>query len=110
MRVLVLSMLVLVGSAEAASAKDTRFWNLTANTVTHLQFSAPGKGVWGPDQCQNDKDGSVDHDERLKIVGVKTGVHDAKVSDATRTCIVKNVAVTEGQIFSIDEKAMTDCK
>lgn len=110
MRVVGWSVLILLASLGTASAKDTRFWNLTANTVTHLQFSAPGKTAWGPDQCKNDKDGSVDHDERLKVVGMKTGVYDAKISDAHRTCIVKNVSITEGKVFSIDEKAMTDCK
>ena len=25
-----------------ASAKDTQFWNLTANTITSLQLSPPG--------------------------------------------------------------------
>lgn len=110
MRVAASSLLALMGLTATAGAKDTRFWNLTANTVTHLQFSAPGQNAWGPDQTRNDKDGSVDHDERLRIVGLKTGIYDVKVADTGRTCIVRNVSVTQGQIFSIDEKAMTVCK
>src|ERR1700679_3312018 len=31
----------------SASAKETRFWNLTANTITSLQLSPPGKDEWG---------------------------------------------------------------
>jgi hypothetical protein len=39
-----------------ASAKDTRFWNLTANTITSLQLSPPGKNEWGRNQTDNDND------------------------------------------------------
>ena len=49
------------------AAKDTRFWNLTANTITSLQLSPAGKNDWGRKQAGNDRDGTVDHDERLKI-------------------------------------------
>ena len=111
MRTAVLVACFLVaGGCGAARAKDTRFWNLTASTVTHLQFSPPNQNAWGSDQCKNDKDGAVDHDERLKIVGLKSGVYDAKVSDKARTCIVRNVAIKEGAVFSIDEKALTNCR
>ena len=40
--------LALLGSATAANAKDTQFWNLTAHTITALQLSPAGKGDWGP--------------------------------------------------------------
>ena len=38
----------------SASAKDTQFWNLTANTITSLQFSPTGKNEWGRNQADND--------------------------------------------------------
>lgn len=110
MRVMGIAALALVAGTAAAAAKDTRFWNLTANTVTLLQFSPPGKDAWGPDRTKSDKDGSVDHDERLKIAALKSGTYDVRVGDAKRICVVRNVAVAEGKVFSIDEKAMTDCK
>jgi hypothetical protein len=50
-----------------AFAKDTQFWNLTANTITSLQLSPAGKNDWGRNQADNDRDHTVDHDERLKI-------------------------------------------
>ncbi|MBV9703026.1 MAG: hypothetical protein JO163_09870 [Methylobacteriaceae bacterium] len=102
--------LVLMGSAAFAASKSTQFWNLTANTITSFQLAPAGSQAWGQDQCQNDKDGSVDHDERLKITGVKTGIYDAKLIDNKgRTCIVKSVAIKENAIFSIDEKQLNGC-
>ena len=94
----------------SASAKDTQFWNLTAHTITALQLSPAGKDDWGPDQTANDNDHSVDHDERLKITGVKSGVYDVKFTDKTgRSCILRDIAVKEGAVFSIDEKKTKDC-
>ena len=43
-----------------ASAKDTQFWNLTANTITSVQLSPTGKNEWGKNQADNDKDGTVE--------------------------------------------------
>ena len=95
----------------ASIAKDTQFWNLTANTITSFQLSSPGKGEWGPNQTDNDPDHSVDHDERLKISGVKSGVYDAKFIDkAGRVCVVADVPVKAGAIFSIDEKKAKTCE
>lgn len=93
-----------------ALAKDTRFWNLTANTITALQLSPAGKADWGADQTVNDPDHTVDHDERLKITNVKSGVFDVKFTDKTgRECVVKDVAIKEGAVFSIDEKKVAGC-
>ena len=93
-----------------AFAKDTQFWNLTANTITSLQLSPAGKGDWGADQTANDSDHSVDHDERLKITDVATGVYDVKFKDQTgRRCIVPNVAIKQGSVFTIEEKNLSGC-
>src|SRR6202140_3739059 len=64
----------------AAQGKGVRFWNLTTATVSSLQLSPTGKDSWGPNQTLNDKDKEVDHDERLRITGVKPGRYDAKIS------------------------------
>jgi hypothetical protein len=94
-----------------ASAKDTRFWNLTANTITSLQLSPAGKNEWGRNQTDNDNDRTVDHDERLKITDTATGIYDVKFTDKSgRTCVVPNVEVKASAIFSIEEKALQDCK
>ena len=94
----------------AAFAKDTQFWNLTRDTITSLQISPAGKNDWGQNQAENDSDKSVSPDERLKILGVKSGVYDVKFADqGGRTCIVRDVAVKEGKVFTIDEKAAKAC-
>ena len=71
-------------------------------------MSPAGKDSWGPDQCKNDRDGTVDHDERLRITGVEPGRYDVKLSDKTPR--LRNVEVREGAVFSIEEKQLTDCR
>jgi hypothetical protein len=94
----------------SASAKDTRFWNLTANTITSLQLSPAGKNEWGQNQADNDRDHTVDHDERLKITDTAPGMYDVKFADKSgRTCVVPNVPVKTGAIFTIEEKELKGC-
>ena len=94
----------------SALAKDTRFWNLTANTITSVQLSPAGKNDWGRNQADNDRDHTVDHDERLKITDTPPGTYDVKFVDKSgRTCVVPNIQVKEGAIFSIEEKNLKDC-
>ncbi len=90
--------------------KGIRFWNLTSSTMTNLQLSPAGQNAWGANQCANDPDGAVDHDERLRIVGVSPGRYDAKLADkAGRTCIVRSIEIKENGIFSIEDKDLTEC-
>lgn len=101
---------ILVFIPTGASAKDTQFWNLTANTITSLQFSPTGKNEWGRNQADNDKDHTVDHDERLKITDTASGTYDVKIVDKSgRTCVVPSIQVKAGSIFSIEEKNLKDC-
>jgi hypothetical protein len=94
----------------AQERKGIRFWNLTLNTITKLQMSPAGQDAWDVDQCQNDRDGTVDHDERLRITGITPGRYDVKFADKTgRVCIVRDVDVKDGAIFSIEEKQLSDC-
>ena len=108
--IVIAATLAICSMAEAAPRSGMRFWNLTLYTLTSLQFSPPGKNEWGPNQCQNDNDGTVDHDERLSVTGLVPGLYDAKLTDKTgRICIVKDVVVTQG-VFAIEEKQLTDCE
>jgi len=101
-------LLALVPSG--ALAKDTQFWNLTANTITSLQLSPPGKNEWGLNQTDNDRDHTVDHDERLKITDTAAGTYDVKFTDRSgRSCVVPNVQVKAGGIFTIEEKNLKGC-
>lgn len=107
--VLIVASLIL--ATPALAAKATRFWNLTANTITTLYLAPAGSNHYGANQCANDNDGTVDHDERLKITGVPSGRYDAKFSDNRgRVCIVKNVEVKEGEVFTIEESQATNCQ
>jgi hypothetical protein len=113
MRAILMAGMTLLLACHTASAQDRRgirFWNLTANTVKQFYLSPAGKDQWGPDQCRNDKDGEVDHDERLRITGIEPGLFDAKLADTRgRVCIVRNVEIKAGAVFSIEEKQLTDC-
>ena len=60
------TIFVLPNVSNAVEGKGIRFWNLTAGTVASLQLSPAGKGEWGRNQTENDKDHTVDHDERLE--------------------------------------------
>jgi hypothetical protein len=104
--------LVLVATSDAAIAqgRPTRFWNLTRHTISELYLAPSGSTDFGPNQCKNDKDGTVDPDERLRITGVASGTYDAKLKDVSgRSCLVRNIKVEAGEIFSIEEKELTAC-
>ena len=99
---------VLVSTAHAAD-KGTKFWNLTSTTIAKLYISPAGKDAYGSDQCANDKDGTVDHDERLKITA-EAGKSDLKVAFVGgKVCIVKGVDIVAGKVFSIEDKDLTAC-
>jgi hypothetical protein len=104
-------LFMLVSSLASAQTRPTRFWNLTRHTISEFHLAPAGTTDWGPNQCKNDKDGTVDPDERLRITGVTAGTYDAKLTDVSgRTCLVKNIKVEAGEIFSIEEKELTDCR
>jgi hypothetical protein len=107
---LVVLALVLSVTTALAADKPTRFWNLTANTIVTLQLSPAGQQAWGRDQCENDRDHEVDHDERLRITDVAPGRYDVRFKDKTgRVCVVKDIEVKDGAVFSIEEKELSGC-
>jgi hypothetical protein len=109
-RAVIMAAFILILVPTGVSAKDTQFWNLTANTITSLQLSPPGKNEWGRNQADNDRDRTVDHDERLKITDTEAGIYDVKFVDKSgRVCVVPNVQVKTGAIFSIEEKELKSC-
>lgn len=103
-------MLSVASSLALAQGRPTRFWNLTGETISEFYLAPAGTPNWGPNHCKNDKDGTVDQDERLTITGVKSGSYDAKFKDVKgRVCLVRNIKVVAGEIFSIEEKDLTSC-
>ena len=96
--------------AQSAAAKDTSFWNLTSSTVKSLELAPAGTSAFGSNQCANDPDGDVDHDERLKVTGVKNGAYDARLKLADgRVCMAKGVHIEAGKVFTIEEKELVGC-
>ena len=108
---LTLAVLALAGTAGAADRPLT-FWNLTTGTITHLVMAPSGTGSFGADQCANDKDGSVDHDERLRLTGVQPGRYDVRLTQkGGRVCTIRGVEV-KGQgryAFSLGDDDLKDC-
>jgi hypothetical protein len=97
-------------SASPAAERPMRFWNLTRHTISELYLAPAGTTRWGANQCKNDRDGTVDSDERLRISDTPPGLYDAKLKDVSgRTCTVRNLKLEAGQIFSIEEKELTSC-
>ena len=108
-RIMPLALAAIV-LAHPTFAKDTRFWNLTSSTVRSLELAPAGTKAFGPNQCLNDPDGAVDHDERVKVVGVAPGPYDARLKFADgRTCLAKNARIEAGKPFAIEDKDLTDC-
>ncbi len=89
-----------------------QFWNLTGTKITKLYLAPAGTMNWGPDQCANDPDGSVDPDERLKLAGLTAGHYGIKLTDANgRTCFGRDVTVQTRQAyaFSLSEAYLKNC-
>jgi hypothetical protein len=112
MRKLAVTLLLLVAttSLTLAAERPMRFWNLTRHTIAEFYLAPAGTTNWGANQCKNDKDGTVDSDERLRITDTPPGTYDAKLVDVSkRTCIVRDLKLVAGEIFSIEEKELTSC-
>jgi len=98
--------------AQSSAADRLRFWNLTTVTIQELYMAPAGTTTWGANQCKNDRDGTVDADERLTLTGITPGHYDVKIKDKKgRMCTVSNVEVVTGRpyAFSISDKDLTNC-
>jgi len=103
--------LIAMFSGALAADRPIRFWNLTLHTISDFRLAPAGTTNWGENQCKNDKDGTVDSDERLRITATTPGLYDATLKDTTgRACLVRNIKVEDGAIFSIEEKDLTACQ
>ncbi len=110
----VLVLLALCGAIWPATAQERlAFWNLTSVTITNLVMAPVGSAEFGANQCANDRDGSVDHDERLRLTGVTPGRYDVRLTTKPgRICTVRNVELKGGgkYAFSLSDSDLTDCK
>lgn len=110
--------LALCGAVFPAMAQERMaFWNLTSFTITNLVMALAGSGgasgEFGPNQCANDRDGTVDHDERLRLAGIAPGRYDVRLTTKPgRICTIRNVEVKGGgkYSFSLADSDLVDCK
>ena len=111
-RVSLAVLAVLAVQATALAADRMQFWNLTSTTITGLTLAPAGTTAFGPNQCVNDRDGAVDHDERLRLTGIQPGRYDVQVTDKRgRVCMARDVAVKgEGRYaFSLSDEDLKEC-
>jgi len=102
--------LIFTVTCALAAERPTRFWNLTRHTISEFQLAPAGTTRWGENQCKNDKDGTVDSDERLRITGIEPGRYDARLKDVSgRVCFARNIEIKAGDIFSLEERDLADC-
>lgn len=109
---LALSFGLIALAATARAEERLRLWNLTGETLSEVFFAAPGTDQWGKNQCLNDKDKTVDNDERLRLTDLQPGTYDVKIKDVKgRTCLIKNAKVEGGKPYaiSIERDELTDC-
>ena len=109
----VLTALMLAATSSMAFAeasRPTRFWNLTRHTISEL-YSGAGRHHQFRSQSVQERQGRhrrsgrapADHRRRARE-------YDAKLKDVSgRSCLVRNVKVEAGEIFSIEEKELTSC-
>ncbi len=103
-------LVAIFGVSSALAAAPTKFWNITGDTIVKFELAPAGTTKWGPDQCKNDKDDSVDDDERLVIKDVPTGSYDARITfQYGRVCFAKALNVEDGKIFSVERDQLKDC-
>ncbi|MBV8184055.1 MAG: hypothetical protein JOY76_05140 [Hyphomicrobiales bacterium] len=107
-----LGLFAFVSSGNNADAASrTRFWNLTTGTIKEFRLAPAGSTSFGKNQCENDPDAAVDHDERLEVTGVGAGRYDAKIVFASgKACMARGIELKEGKVFSIDDHDLVDCK
>ncbi len=104
--------LIVLAAATAHAEERMRLWNLSGETLSEIYFAPPGTQQWGKNQCLNDKDKTVDNDERLRLTELQPGTYDVKVTDVKgRTCLIKNAKVEGGKPYaiSIEHDQLTDC-
>ncbi|MEA2886697.1 MAG: hypothetical protein QOD11_1057 [Bradyrhizobium sp.] len=111
LRISIAVIAVLLSTSQlVAQGKGIRLWNLTTATISNFELSPAGKDSWGPNQALNDRDKEVDHDERLRIIGIEPGRYDARVGYRnSKQCLVRDIEIKADAVFSISDKDLKDC-
>ncbi|MBB4198393.1 hypothetical protein CCR94_22435 [Rhodoblastus sphagnicola] len=97
-------------SAETASGKPIRIWNLTASVVTDFRLAKAGGKDFGRNLTLEDDDKTIEVDERLKLPKLEPGVYDARLTlKDGRSCRLEALKIDAGAIVGIEEKDLRDC-
>lgn len=89
----------------AAAPKPMKIWNLTAATIVDFRLAPSGASSFGRNLTLDDKDKTIDVDERLTLRDIAPGVYDARVTFRNgRACRVAGLKLAAGEIASIEEK------
>ena len=108
-KLLLASIGLLVAGSAAIAAEDNSllFLNRVGETIVHLQLAAAGTTKWGPDQCQYEDDKSVEHNEKIPLMGVTPGRYDIRFTDLKgRACTVRNLDVKPGALVVLRENEL----
>jgi hypothetical protein len=98
----------LAVSGAMAAEKPAQFWNLTSKTVVSLRLAHAG-AEYGDNLAAADPDG-VDHDERLIIGDLPSGVYNVELGfKGGRVCTVFRVEIVTGKVFSVEDSALKFC-
>lgn len=107
---LLAAFLLSMPSAFAADPSRVKFWNLTGETLAEIRLAPAGTTQFGANQCANDKDGTVDFDEQVRVTGVAPGRYDMRLRDVKgRVCFARGVDVPKEGMFSVGEKELVGC-
>jgi hypothetical protein len=98
------------GAAEAADRFF--FYNQTkATTFAGVYLAPAGSQDWGPNQTLNDKDKTVEAQERLTLTGLARGRFDVKLQSVNgKVCIKRDVDLTKDTTFEFREAELAACK
>jgi hypothetical protein len=96
--------LIITYSCALAADRPARFWNLTGHSIAEVYLAPAGTTNWATTRPRTTKTARSIR-MRLRITGVATGIYDAKLKDVSgRSCIVRNIKLQAGEIFSIEER------
>jgi hypothetical protein len=102
-----LALLVAGSSAFAIEGNSLLFLNRVGETIVHLQLAPAGTTKWGPDQCQYEDDKSIEHNEKIPLMGVTPGRYDIRFTDLKgRACTVRNLDVKPGALVVLRENEL----
>ncbi|MDE2577306.1 MAG: hypothetical protein KGL46_00735 [Hyphomicrobiales bacterium] len=90
--------------------KPMRIWNLTSSPIVDLRLAPQGSQAFSADLTKRDKDGEIEHDERLVLGDMTPGDYDARVKlKDGRACSLAGLRLTAGKVTAIEESNLENC-